>query len=158
MAGLIRENGLASTNAFEKLKRTLGAARREAKGGKFTAVNNDNVLEMEHLADNSIDLIHTSIPFSNHYEYTPSYNDFGHNEDNVKFFEQMDFLTPEFLHVLKPGRVAAVHVKDRILFGNATGTGMPAVDPFSDMTAAHYMRHGFQFMGRIVIVSLLAIS
>jgi hypothetical protein len=41
---------------------------------------------------------------------------------------------------LKLGRVAAVHVKDRILFGNATGTGMSTVDPFSDMTSAHYMR------------------
>jgi DNA modification methylase len=153
MVDIIRENGLASTNAFEKLKRTLGATRHEVKGERFTAVNNDNVLEMEHIDDNSIDLIHTSIPFSNHYEYTPSYNDFGHNEDNTKFFEQMDFLTPELLRVLKPGRIAAVHVKDRILFGNATGTGMPTVDPFSDMTTTHYIKHGFQFIGRIVILT-----
>jgi DNA modification methylase len=108
---------------------------------------------MERMADNSIDLIHTSIPFSNHYEYTPSYNDFGHNEDNARFFEQMDFLTPELLRILKPGRLAAIHVKDRILFGNVTGTGMPTVDPFSDMTTAHYIKHGFQFMGRIVILT-----
>ena len=44
---------------------------------------------------NSIDLIHTSIPFSNHYEYSANYNDFGHNATTAKFFEQMDFLTPE---------------------------------------------------------------
>jgi DNA modification methylase len=153
MTEIIRENGLSCTNALEKLARTAGVERQEVKGKRFTAVNNDNVPEMERIAGNSIDLIHTSIPFSNHYEYTPSYNDFGHNEDNVKFFEQMDFLTPELLRVLKPGRVAAVHVKDRILFGNATGTGMPTVDPFSDMTAAHYMKHGFQYMGRITVVT-----
>jgi hypothetical protein len=57
------------------------------------------------------------------------------------------------LRALKPGRVAAIHVKDRILFGNATGTGMPTVDPFSDLTTAHMMRHGFQYMGRITIVT-----
>jgi hypothetical protein len=37
------------------------------------------------------------------------------------------------------------------LFGNATGTGMPTVDPFSDMTVFHYIKHGFQYMGRITI-------
>jgi hypothetical protein len=57
------------------------------------------------------------------------------------------------LRVLKPGRVAAIHVKDRILFGNATGTGMPTVDPFSDLTTAHMLSHGFQFFGRITVVT-----
>ena len=63
----------------------------------------------------------------------------------------MDFLTPELLRILKPGRVAAVHVKDRILFGNVTGYGMPSVDPFHALTIAHYMKHGFIFFGMITI-------
>jgi DNA modification methylase len=153
MTEIIRENGLSSVNVQEKLARSIGVEREETAGTAYTAVYNDNVLELPRLADNSVDLIHTSIPFSNHYEYTPSYNDFGHNEDNEKFFEQMDYLTPGLLRVLKPGRVAAIHVKDRILFGNATGTGMPTVDPFSDLTTAHFIRHGFQFMGRITVVT-----
>lgn len=84
---------------------------------------------------------------------TPSYNDLGHNEDNDRFFEQMNYLTPNLLRVLKPGRVACIHVKDRILFGNATGDGMPTVDPFSDLTVMHYMKHGFRYMGRITITT-----
>jgi len=151
MTEIIRANGLSSINAHEKLMRSTGVSREEASGERYKAVFNDNVMEMPYFSNNSVDLIHTSIPFSNHYEYTPSYNDFGHNEDNARFFEQMDYLTPELLRVLKPGRLAAIHVKDRILFGNATGTGMPTVDPFSDMTTAHFMKHGFQYMGRIVI-------
>ena len=99
----------------------------------------------------SVDLIVTSIPFSNHYEYTPTYNDFGHNEDNSKFFEQMDYLTPELMRILKPGRLACIHVKDRVLFGNATGDGMPTIDPFSEMTVFHYLKHGFRYMGRITV-------
>ena len=153
MVKIIKEFGLSSTNIQEKLQRSIGVQREVCEGDNFKSVYNDNVLEMPLFADNSVDLIHTSIPFSNHYEYTPSYNDFGHNEDNSRFFEQMDYLTPELLRVLKPGRVAAIHVKDRILFGNATGTGMPTVDPFSDMTTAHFMKHGFQYMGRIVVLT-----
>lgn len=153
MTRIIKENGLASTSIAEKLARSIGVAREEVSGDRFTAAYNDNVLELPRIKSNSIDLIHTSIPFSNHYEYTPSYNDFGHNEDNDRFFDQMSYLTPELLRVLKPGRVAAIHVKDRILFGNATGTGMPTVDPFSDLTTAHFLKHGFQYMGRITVVT-----
>lgn len=151
MTEIIKENGLSSVNIEQKLLRSLGLERHEVEGKYFKAINNDCTIESMDMKENSIDLIHTSIPFSNHYEYTPSYNDFGHNEGNVRFFEQMDFLTPELLRILKPGRLAVIHVKDRILFGNATGTGMPTVDPFSDMTVFHFLKHGFQYMGRITI-------
>lgn len=153
MREIIRKYGIDTTQLVAKMRRNMGVERVEVKGKYFTAVNNDCVEETKNMESNSVDLIHTSIPFSNHYEYTPSYNDFGHNEDNAKFFEQMDFLTPELLRVLKPGRVAAVHVKDRILFGNATGDGMPTVDPFSDMTVFHFLKHGFRYMGRIIVLT-----
>lgn len=153
MVAILKQYGLSNQDVRESMVRTMGVDRVEVKGENFTVYNNDCVEEIRNMPDNSIDLIVTSIPFSNHYEYTPSYNDFGHNEDNEKFFEQMDYLTPEALRVLKPGRVACVHVKDRILFGNATGDGMPTVDPFSDLTVMHYMKHGFKYMGRITITT-----
>lgn len=153
MVKIIEENGLASTSIIEKLARTIWIDRSETVGKHFKAILNDCIPETESMESNSVDLIHTSIPFSNHYEYTPTYNDFGHNEDNNLFFKQMDYLTPELLRVLRPGRVAAIHVKDRILFGNATGTGMPTVDPFSDMTVFHFIKHGFQYMGRITVIT-----
>lgn len=151
MAGIIRKYGLSADAIRSGMRRSLGCERREVHGTHFSAVCRDCVEETAEMAENSIDLIHTSIPFSNHYEYSPSYNDFGHNLDNAHFFRQMDYLTPELLRVLKPGRVAAVHVKDRILFGSVTGAGMPTVDPFSDETVAHFRKHGFQFFGRITI-------
>lgn len=153
MQKLLKTNGLSNLYIIENMKRSIGVDRVVVKGNNFTAVNNDCVEEMKNIADNSVDLIHTSIPFSNHYEYTPSYNDFGHNEDNTKFFEQMDYLTPELLRILKPGRVAAIHVKDRVLFGNTTGDGMSTIDPFSEMTVFHYLKHGFRYMGRIVVLT-----
>ena len=75
------------------------------------------------------------------------------DRNTERFFEQMDYLTPELLRVLEPGRVAAVHVKDRVLFGNATGTGMPTVEPFHAQCIGHYMKHRFQYFGMITVVT-----
>ncbi|WP_425545634.1 DNA methyltransferase [Glutamicibacter creatinolyticus] len=103
--------------------------------------------------ENTVDLIVTSIPFANHYEYTPSYNDFGHTDDNRHFWEQMDYLTPNLLKVLKPGRIYACHVKDRINFGAVTGAGIPTSSPFHAEAIFHAIKHGFDYMGMITIVT-----
>lgn len=153
MTDIIKKYGLDTTNTIEKMARTIGINRKIQSGKLWEAIHGDSILEVAEMETNSIDLIHTSIPFGNHYEYTPSYNDFGHNENNDRFFEQMDFLTPELLRVLKPGRVAAIHVKDRVLFGNATGMGMPTMDAFHAETIFHYKKHGFAFFGMITIIT-----
>jgi len=153
MTEIIRKYGLSCTVMAEKMQRTMGVERVKVEGKKFTAVNNDCIVEMEHIEDNTFDLIHTSIPFGNHYEYSANYNDFGHNSDTDRFFEQMDFLSPQLLRTLKPGRVYACHVKDRVLFGNATGTGMPTVEPFHALCIEHYIKHGFQYFGMITVVT-----
>jgi DNA modification methylase len=105
------------------------------------------------MEENSVDLIVTSIPFSNHYEYTPNVNDFGHTDNNDHFWQQMDYLTPELRRVLKPGRVYACHTKDRILFGNVTGAGAPTVSPFHAEAIFHGKKHGFDYMGMITVVT-----
>lgn len=151
MSEIIREHGLDKLSAAEVLTRSIGVERVEARGEGWQVANNDCVEEARSMADNSVDLIVTSIPFSNHYEYTPSYNDFGHTDGDDHFFQQMDFLTPELLRILKPGRVYACHTKDRILFGNVTGMGMPTVNPFHARTLFHTMQHGFAYMGMITV-------
>lgn len=153
MRSIIKEYGLAHDYLSAGLKRKMGVSRTEVKKELYTAVLNDCVEETARMPENSVDLIHTSIPFSNHYEYSPNYNDFGHNESTDRFFEQMDYLTPNLLKVLKPGRVFACHVKDRVLFGNATGTGMPTIEPFHAICIGHYMKHGFQYFGMITVAT-----
>jgi len=153
MREIVQKYGLSGKKALERLARTIGVERVEIKGENWTAVNNDCVEELRGMEPDSVDLIVTSIPFSNHYEYTPSYNDFGHTEDTEHFFRQMDYLSPELLRVLSPGRVFCCHVKDRVLFGNATGTGMPTIEPFHAMCIQHYMHHGFQYFGMITVVT-----
>lgn len=153
MSELIRKHGLSTTGLENELRRTIGVERRVERGRGFEIMLNDCCDEVPRMAANSIDLIHTSIPFGNHYEYSTSYNDFGHNENNERFFAQMDFLTPGLLRILRPGRVAAIHVKDRIRFGNVTGYGMPTVDPFHCDCIAHYRKHDFAYMGMITVVT-----
>lgn len=153
MIEIVKKYGLSEAGKSERLKRKMGVKTVKVEGKLYTAVNDDCVEETKRMQSNSIGLIHTSIPFSNHYEYTPNYNDFGHNEDTERFFEQMDFLTPELLRILQPGRVAAIHVKDRVLFGNATGTGMPTIEPFHAICIEHYIKHGFQYFGMITVVT-----
>lgn len=153
MTEIIREHGLNSLSMQDILARTIGVERLAVTGEHFTVSNNDCVLEAQAMADNSVDLVVTSIPFANHYEYTPSYNDFGHTENNDHFWQQMDFLTPQLLRVMKPGRMYCCHVKDRILFGNVTGAGAPTVSPFHMEATFHARKHGFDYMGMITVVT-----
>lgn len=153
MVAIVKKYGLNTDSKFKRLERKMGVETVKVEGEYYTAVNDDCVEELKRMPDNSIGLIHTSIPFSNHYEYSANYNDFGHNQNTERFFEQMDYLTPELLRVLKPGRVAAIHVKDRVLFGNTTGTGMPTIEPFHAQCIDHYMRHGFQYFGMITVIT-----
>lgn len=153
MTEIVRTYGLGGNGMVYAMKRKMGVDTVKVEGKNWVAVHDDCVEQTKRMEDNSIGLIHTSIPFGNHYEYSANYNDFGHNSNTERFFEQMDYLTPELLRVLQPGRVAAVHVKDRVLFGNATGTGMPTIEPFHAQCISHYMKHGFQYFGMITVVT-----
>ena len=153
MTEIIREYGLSSSAMEEQLQRAMGVERIEVSGRDYRIFHNDCVIETAGMADNSLDLILTSIPFSTQYEYSPNYADFGHTDHNAHFFEQMDFLTPNLLRTLKPGRVAAIHVKDRIVPGGMTGLGYQTVYPFHARCIEHYTSHGFGYMGMITIVT-----
>ena len=150
MRAIIQRYGLSGDTAL-RMRRAMGVERIEVKGERFTCVYNDTVLEHQSLPDNHFHLQVTSIPFSIQYEYSANYHDFGHNDSNEAFFHQMGFLVPNLLRTLKPGRICAVHVKDRILPGNFTGLGMYTVYPFSDDTKACFQKHGFAYCGKITI-------
>jgi DNA modification methylase len=156
MSALLKEYKL-DLESMQILRKT-GCKRIEVNSKTFRQINNDSVLELMptgdgsgNWPDNSIDEVVTSLPFGDQYEYTANYNDMGYNQGNEKFFAQMEYLVPNLLRVLKPGRLACIHVKDRIRFGGQHGTGVPTVDRFSDKTADQFELHGFDFLGRITI-------
>jgi DNA modification methylase len=153
MQKIIRQYGLSELALQQGLSRKMGVNRVEVKGKLYTAINNDCVDETKRLPDNFMDLWLTSLPFGNLYEYSTQYEDFGHNPTNEKFWQQMDFLVPEMLRVLKPGRVAAIHVKDRQLYGHQTQSGIMETAPFSDECVMAFRKHGWAYQGRRTIVT-----
>ena len=153
MSTIIREYGLSKAALSGALERSIGVDRKEESGTGWALVNNDCVEECQTMPANSVDLILTSIPFATQYEYSPSYNDFGHTDNMSHFFQQMDFLSPQLLRILKPGRNLVIHVKDRIMPGGLTGYGFQVVDPFHCDCIYHYRRHGFAYLGMKTIVT-----
>ncbi len=86
MREIVQKYGLNEAAQAERMARSIGVETVRVDGKRFTAIHGDCVEETAKMEENSVDMILTSIPFSNHYEYTPSYNDFGHNENTARFF------------------------------------------------------------------------
>lgn len=157
MIDLVKENGLNSELIKSQMERQIFKNGKKVQFNEgITMYNNDTVIvhdDKKEMPDNSVDLYLTSIPFGDHYEYSDNYNDMGHNHGNDNFFKQMDFLTPNMLRCLKPGRIAAIHVKDRIRYSYQNGTSFTTIADFSGQTVEHYQRHGFYLIGKITITT-----
>lgn len=153
MINLVKENGLNTELIKSQMERQIFKNGRKFQDENVTLYNNDCVVAMDDIKDDSIDMILTSIPFGDHYEYSDNYNDFGHNHGNDNFFKQMDYLTPKLLQSLRPGRVAAIHVKDRIRYSYQNGTSFTTIADFSGQTVAHFIKHGFYLMGKITVTT-----
>lgn len=156
MTEIIKKYGLSHAEMAGHLARKMGAERIEISGNHHHIINNDNVPELADTVrhpDNTVGLIVTSIPFATQYEYSPNYADFGHSESNEEFFNQMDYLTPNLYRVLQPGRLAIIHVKDRIVPMGLSGMGCQTSYPFHCDCIRHYMKHGFAYMGMKTIVT-----
>lgn len=156
MIELVKENGLNSNLIKSQMERQIFNNSKKLKCNNGTLYNNDTVIvhnDKKEMPDNSVDLYLTSIPFGDHYEYSDNYNDFGHNHGNDNFFKQMDYLTPNMLRCLKPGHIAAIHVKDRIRYSYQNGTSFTTIADFSGQTVAHYQKHGFYLIGKITVTT-----
>ena len=153
MINLVREYGLNTNKITADMKRQLFKDRRSAVIGNAQVYNEDTTIIHQEMADNTTDMILTSIPFGDHYEYSDNYNDFGHNYGNEGFFKQMDYLVPELHRTLKPGRVAAIHVKDRIRYSHQNGTCFTTISDFSGQTVQCFEKHGFYLVGKITVTT-----
>jgi hypothetical protein len=153
MTTMVRDMGLTDAAMAQVLTRSLGVERIEVTGEAFRLVNEDCVREVRRMPDGAVQLVLTSIPFSTQYEYSPNYADFGHTDDDRHFWAQMGFLIPELLRVLEPGRIAAIHVKDRIVPGGVSGLGFQTLSTFHMDCVRAFRDAGFAYLGMKTIVT-----
>ena len=153
MVDIVKEYGLTEIALHKELVRSMGVKRIESKGADYRVIHNDCVDETRRMKGASVQLIVTSIPFSTQYEYSPNYADFGHTDDDPHFWKQMGFLIPDLLRVLEPGRVAAIHVKDRIIPGGINGFGFQTLSTLHCDCIREFQRHGFAYLGMKTIVT-----
>lgn len=153
MINIVRKYGLNSDKIKADMKRQLFSKVRSANIGGAEVYNNDATLQWAKRESNSIGLNLSSWPFGDHYEYSDNYNDFGHNHGAEEFFKQCDFLTPELYRTLMPGRIMAVHVKDRIRYSYQNGTSFTTISDFSGQTVQHCEKHGFHLAGKITVTT-----
>jgi hypothetical protein len=153
MVNLIREYGLSEIAMQQSLVRAMGVERIEVSGPDHRIIHNDCVKETANLPADSVQLIVTSIPFSTQYEYSPNFADFGHTDNDAHFWQQMSYLVPNLLRVLEPGRICAIHVKDRIIPGGVSGFGFQTLSTLHMDCVYEFKRHGFAYLGMKTITT-----
>ena len=100
-------------------------------GENYLMMNGDCCEVIPQLPDESVDMIIYSPPFSSLYTYSDSPRDMGNCTNDGQFFEHYGYLLGELLRVLKPGRLAAVHVSD--IPATITHNGYVGIRDFSGM-------------------------
>ena len=81
--------------------------------GEFWALYNGDCCEvMPTLPNGSVDHVVYSPPFCGLYHYSSSERDLSNCRTYKEFFDHYEFVVSETYRLLKPGRIAAVHVMD----------------------------------------------
>jgi DNA modification methylase len=108
----------------------------------------------EHVPDDSVDVVVTSIPFEELFTYSGKMEDVGNNGSttdmmNGRFHLNLKFVITQLLRVLKPSCNACIHIQQLLAYkvqhgymGRRDFRGM-VIDAFTDV--------GFEFTGEFVI-------
>lgn len=85
-------------------------------GDQWKLWHGDCVDAMRSMPANSVDLVVSSLPFSNLFVYSNAAQDMGNCGDDAEFERHLSFVAPELHRVVKPGRHVAFHCSDIPLF------------------------------------------
>lgn len=81
--------------------------------GKWWAIHNSDCVEGMHaMPKHSVDCMVTSIPFGDLFVYSDSERDLGNAGEGNAFLNQYRFFAEALTRVMKPGRIACIHVTD----------------------------------------------
>ena len=121
----------------------------QAEGRGWVLYNGDAAEVLPGLPAASVDLAVFSPPFSSTYTYSPSDRDLGNVPGDDVFWQQFGFISGELRRVLRPGRLAAVHVANLPAYENTHGYS--GRRDFRGDLIRHFESAGFFYHSEITI-------
>ena len=115
----------------------------------YAAYQGDCVEVLKGLPDHSVGYSIFSPPFASLYTYSNSPHDMGNVRNDAEFFEHFDYLIPQLLRVLKPGREVSFHCMD--MPTSKERDGYIGLKDFPGDLIRAFQRHGFIFHSKVVI-------
>lgn len=93
----------------------------ETGGEEWSLYRGDCVERIQEVANESVGLTVTSIPFASMYAYTDSSRDVGNIRDLDELVNHLSYLIPELYRVTRPGRNCVIHVTQAVAFKATDG-------------------------------------
>ena len=120
-----------------------------ATGRNWIAVNGDCVDVVRNIPTSSVGFSICSLPFSNLFVYSDSAADMGNSANDDEFFAHYARLLTEWVRVMKPGRLVAVHCSD--LPFTKWKDGVIGIKDFSGLTIRAHEAAGFVLHSRVTV-------
>lgn len=121
----------------------------DAYGEQWRIMLGDSCERLAELPDESVDLSVSSPPFASLFTYSPSERDLGNSSSREEFLVHYGFIIREKLRLMKPGRVACVHVQQ--LTTSKVTHGYNALIDFRGDVIRAYIGNGWQFHGEVTV-------
>lgn len=121
----------------------------EYSGEGYALHVSDCVEGMAAMPENSVDCMVTSIPFGDLFVYSDSERDLGNAGTGSAFMDQYKYFVQQLNRVMKPGRIACVHVTDLPMRKGRDGA--IGLKDFSGEVIAAHEAEGMIYHGRVTI-------
>lgn len=128
-------------------KFTYATIDEEGEGWSFML--GDSCERLEELDEESVGLSIFSPPFESLYTYSPTERDLGNSASSGEFWHHFSWISQNLLRVLKPGRLAAVHVQQLPTLKSVDG--FVGMRDFRGDTIRHFVEQGFIYHGEVCV-------
>lgn len=121
----------------------------QAAGENWELWLGDSCERMAEIPDESVDMIVNSPPFASLFTYSPSERDLGNCASREEFLEHYGFIVRESLRVMKPGRIACIHVQQ--LTTTKASDGIIGLTDFRGQIIQAHIDAGWIFHGEVTV-------
>jgi DNA modification methylase len=118
---VVRRLRPADTSEVQIMNPTPDVEIARTESESFTLIHGDSVAHLPTMTADSVDLAVFSPPFASLYAYSKAVGDMGNVRGDAEFRLQWRWFADALLHVMKPGRVVAIHCKEIIKYANTHG-------------------------------------